>query len=86
MRHEDVLRNNGYDFPEHRPVNRATFVRGYDKAKRSVASEREVLCPAGLCRILATEGYIIMGELDDSYLPFEMVVENPYGRYMVAPR
>jgi hypothetical protein len=86
MRHEDVLRNNGCDFPEHRPVSRATLIRGYDKVKGSVASEREVLCPAGLRRILAAEGYIILGELDDSYLPFEMVVENPYGCYMVAPR
>ena len=69
---------------DHRPVRAAVAVRAYDAVNRVVYGEREVLCPDGLRRILADEGYCDLGPLDVCYAPYTEVVENLNGKYMVA--
>ena len=69
---------------DHRPVRAAVAVRAYDAVNRVVYGQRDVLCPEGLRRILADEGYHVLGELVPKYAPFNLAVETLYGRYMVA--
>ena len=69
---------------DHRPVRQALAIRSYFAPEKVVYGQRDVLCPEGLRRILADEGYHVLGELVPKYAPFNLAVENLYGRYMVA--
>ena len=69
---------------DHRPVRQALAIRSDFAPEKVVYGQREVLCPEGLRRILADEGYCDVGPLDGCYAPYTEVVENLNGKYMVA--